>query len=86
MIRKALGWQADEPLFVLQPVVEDRKQRVGTAAIRRHPIFADFAAANRSQALITGHELLTLKGHGNIINGLAFSPEGKWLASSRNDD
>jgi WD40 repeat protein len=31
---------------------------------------------------ITGQDLLTLRGHSNSVNSLAFSPDGRRLASS----
>jgi WD40 repeat protein len=33
----------------------------------------------------TGQELLTLKGHTNQVNGVAFSPDGRRLASASPD-
>src|SRR3990172_7666199 len=33
----------------------------------------------------TGRELLTLNGHTSWVMGLAFSPDGKWLASTSLD-
>jgi WD40 repeat protein len=33
----------------------------------------------------TGQELLSLKGHASIVNGVAFSPDGKRLASAGNE-
>ena len=33
--------------------------------------------------LISGHEILTLKGHTDEVNGVAFSPDGRRLASAR---
>jgi len=33
----------------------------------------------------TGQELLTLKGHEDLVRSVAFSPDGKSLASGSND-
>ena len=34
----------------------------------------------------TGQEMLTLKGHTNWVVGVAFSPDGKRLASASRDE
>jgi len=35
--------------------------------------------------VLTGQELFTLQGHRDAIHSLAFSPDGKWLASASMD-
>ena len=34
----------------------------------------------------SGHELLTLRGHSDSVTGVAFSPDGKRLASASDDN
>ncbi|MGO9916157.1 MAG: protein kinase domain-containing protein, partial [Isosphaeraceae bacterium] len=50
----------------------------------RHLAYAGHGAVKVTEAA-TGQETLTLKGHRGQIDGLAYSPDGQWLAAAGGD-
>ena len=77
---KALGWQGFPECLALSP--DGRLLAVGSAMPRSSP---DQAGIVQVWELESGRELMTYRGHAGAVFGLAFSPDGKTVASVGGD-
>ena len=70
-------------------LVEDAQVRYGIRALTFSPDGTRLASASRTQIKLwdieTRAEIMTLKGHTDTIDSVAFSPDGKLLASGASD-